>query len=157
MNKEQLETIKERVANATPGEWSTELCYDRLIGTYLLLTDKGELVLSTYDNPTKQDAKFIAHARQDIPALIAEVERLQRFEQKAIYVIEENKRLQKQHDALEFHLKVSSKALESEGAKADKFQIALEKIYDDIGILTSQEIYRIIEDALEGAMSLGGD
>ena len=68
-----------------------------------------------------------------------------------------NKELKKQRNALEFHLIVSSRALESEGAKADKFQIALEKIYDDIGILTSQEIYRIVEDALEGTMSLGGD
>lgn len=100
MNKEQLDAIKERIAKATPGEWSTELCYDRLIGTYLLLTDKGELVLSTYDNPTKQDAKFIAHARQDVPALVAEVERLQQFEQKAIYTIEENKRLR---EALNFY------------------------------------------------------
>lgn len=37
---------------------------------------------------------------KDVPATIAEVERLQQFEQKAIYTIEENKRLR---EALEFY------------------------------------------------------
>ena len=38
---------------------------------------------------SKTDADFIAHARQDIPALIAEVERLQFIEQNAQCFIEE--------------------------------------------------------------------
>lgn len=42
----------------------------------------------------------IAIAECDVPALIAEVERLQRFEQKAIYAIEENRKLR---EALEFY------------------------------------------------------
>lgn len=113
MNKEQLNAIKERVAKATPGEWF-------------------------YNSYTV--AQFVAHARQDVPALIAEVERLE-----------------KERAALEFHLKVSSCALEIEGAKADKFQRALEKIDDDIGIITSKEISEIVEKVLEGTMALGDD
>ena len=128
MNKEQLDAIKERVASMKKQAQTTGFTTDILA---------------------------IEIAFQDVPALIAEVERLQQFEQKAIYVIEENKRLQKERNALEFHLKVSSKALELEGENADTFQRALEKIYNDIGILTSQEIYRIVEDALEGMMALG--
>lgn len=111
MNKEQLETIKKGY------QWWLEAENQ---------ADKNEF------------AECIT--TEDVPALIAEVERLQ-----------------KERTALEFHLKISSCALEIEGAKADKFQQALEKIYDDIGILTSQEIYRIVEDALEGTTALGGD
>ncbi|GEM_PF-3632254 len=111
MNKEQLETIK-----------------------------KGYRWWLEAENQADKNEYAECITTEDVPKLIAEVERLQ-----------------KERDALEFHLKVSSKALESEGEKADKFQNALEKIYDDIGILTSQEIFQIVEDALEGTMALGGD
>lgn len=139
MNKEQLEAIKERVAS----------------------------MKQQARTDVTADISAIEIAFQDVPALIAEVERLQRFEQKAIYVIEENKRLQKERTALEFHLKVSSKALESEGEKADTFQRALEKIYDELGdmyeknqALTRHRVLEIvcdIESALDGEPSLRDD
>lgn len=147
MTSEELQAIKERVEKATPGEWfydSYTVCTDEILG------DDGELIETvTLDYADRHgdvhfkeeaDAQFVAHARQDVPALISEVERLE-----------------KERAALEFHLKVSSCALEIEGAKADKFQRALEKIDDDIGIITSKEISEIVEKALEGTMALGDD
>lgn len=121
----------------------------------MLTKEQLDAIKERVESANKRGDIAVQVYEEDAPALIEEVERLQQFERKAIYVIEENKRLQKERTALEFHLKVSSKALESEGENADTFQRALEKIYNDIGILTSQEIYRIVEDALEGMMALG--
>ena len=59
---------------------------------------------------------------KDVPATITEVERLQQFEQKAIYVIEENKRLRE----------------------------ALEIIATDIS-LSHADIMRLAEKTLKGA------
>lgn len=132
MNKEQLETIKKGY------QWWLEAENQ---------ADKNEF------------AECIT--TEDVPALIETVEKLMNVRDVSYAEYAEldakNKELKEQRNALKFHLKVSSKALESEGEKADAFQLALEKIYDDIGILTSQEIYRIVEDALEGTMALGGD
>ncbi|WP_336638443.1 hypothetical protein [Lysinibacillus fusiformis] len=66
INAEQLNAIKDRVAKATPGPW-------RSAGLYGVRTQNDE-ALSIPLRPS--DATFIAHAREDVPALIAEVERL---------------------------------------------------------------------------------
>jgi len=65
MNAEQLNAIKERAAKATPGPW-------RQAGLYSV---KNSEDMSIPLRP--EDAEFIAHARKDVPALVAEVERLQ--------------------------------------------------------------------------------
>ncbi len=178
MNKEQLEVIKERANKATEGPWKIfedseakggcqiGTAWDHPqakgpVGIVNLATSVtgGEIKNCVYIQ--SDDARFIAHARQDVPALIETVEKLMNVRDVSYAEYAEldakNKELKEQRNALKFHLKVSSKALESEGEKADAFQLALEKIYDDIGILTSQEIYRIVEDALEGTTALGGD
>ncbi|MFD2868500.1 hypothetical protein ACFSY7_08310 [Kurthia populi] len=165
MNKEQLDAIKARVVNTTPGAWRIDKKSDSrayITDVWMDGEDNGLIEVHRFGESSKyNDAEFIAHARQDVPALIETVEKLMnvRDVSYAEYaeLDAENKKLKKQRNALEFHLKVSSKALELEGENADTFQRALEKIYDDIGILTSQEIYRIVEDALEGTMRLGGD
>lgn len=111
MNKEQLDAIKERVEKATPGEWigdyggveTTHKDFQKVSGG---VYGEHNTICNTFDGEYIEnsnaihDSRFIAHARQDVPALIAEVERLQQFEQKAIYVIEENKRLR---EALKFY------------------------------------------------------
>lgn len=62
-----LTDIKERESKATKGEWQ--------LGSFGLhsvdLTNNP-----THVHLTSEDMKFIAHARQDIPNLIAEVEKL---------------------------------------------------------------------------------
>ncbi|QPA56281.1 ead/Ea22-like family protein [Lysinibacillus sphaericus] len=71
MKQEQLNAIKERVAKATPGEWrSMDTGHVR---KHYSVGNEEEFVAHTYD---VNDAEFIAHARKDVPALVAEVERL---------------------------------------------------------------------------------
>lgn len=75
MNTEQLNAIKERAAKATPGNWHVTLDdpYDR---TYVLGAFNNEVSVIA-DIKGDADAEFIANAREDVPALVAEVERLQ--------------------------------------------------------------------------------
>lgn len=61
MNEQRLQEIKERAEKAIPGPWYTNNKYIRL----------GKSI-SGYD------AEFIAHAREDVSALIVEVERLRK-------------------------------------------------------------------------------
>lgn len=66
IDAEQLNAIKERAAKATPGPWK----YNR---HNEILTSNGARLAQTV---TGLDAEFITSCRQDIPALVAEVERL---------------------------------------------------------------------------------
>lgn len=66
MEQETLDEIKAREQAATPGPWYTD-------GWALWDDDLNEFV-ELHD--TDPDAQFLAHARTDIPALLAEVERL---------------------------------------------------------------------------------
>jgi hypothetical protein len=66
MDKKYLAEIKARCDKATPGPWYEE--------GWALPTEDGDFVELTNDSPA--DASFISHARTDIPALLAEVERL---------------------------------------------------------------------------------
>lgn len=76
MSDERLEQIQARAVAATPGPWD---CYGD--GAHEVFDageysdgDPGEVVAPVV---TKlNDAEFIAHAREDIPALLAEVARL---------------------------------------------------------------------------------
>ena len=70
MNKEQLDAIKERVRKTTEGKW------DIVDNFWVAQGDGisyGEGVARCERN---DDANFIAHARQDVPALIETVEKL---------------------------------------------------------------------------------
>ena len=83
---EALDVIEARALAATPGQWwwvegRDGTLGDRFIGRgggivghpYLYLaTEPGERV-------PPQDFDFIAHARQDVPSLVAEVRRLRRL------------------------------------------------------------------------------
>lgn len=93
MNKEQLDAIKERANKATEGPWKifedSEVKAGCQIGTawdhpqakgpvgivnLATSVTGGEIKNCVYIQ--SDDARFIAHARQDVPALVAEVERL---------------------------------------------------------------------------------
>lgn len=76
MTQEQLDAIQGRVDGATRGPWG---CYGD--GAHEVFDageysdgDRGEVVAAVIDKLS--DAVFIAHAREDVPALLAEVERL---------------------------------------------------------------------------------
>lgn len=67
MNQEQLNAIKERVAKTSVGPWIVvEEEFVQNVSSVV-----GAIHLS-------KDAHFIAHARKDVPALVAEVERLRK-------------------------------------------------------------------------------
>ena len=67
MDAKYLAEIKVREQSATPGEWK--------IGISSLITDgKGAALFA--GKGAKGNADFIAHARTDVPALIAEIELL---------------------------------------------------------------------------------
>lgn len=76
MTEERLDAIQARVDGATGGPWG---CYGD--GAHEVFDageysdgDRGEVVAAVIDKLS--DAVFIAEAREDIPALLAEVERL---------------------------------------------------------------------------------
>jgi hypothetical protein len=71
MTPEELEAIKVRCAQATPGPWGT---YHSLNGWHYTKPGSGP-VRTTYEQ-ARADVEFIAAARTDVPALVAEVERL---------------------------------------------------------------------------------
>lgn len=90
MTDGDLQAIKERAAKATPGPWAgpriTDLWPPGWVGVYEG-DGTGDVIPGSIigvtshatDNEDLQDAnaKFIAHAREDIPMLVEEVERLQ--------------------------------------------------------------------------------
>lgn len=75
MNQEtRLEGIKRRCEAATPGTWERRqgLYHDHQVAARRVGKNPIIVVGSTFD----RDAEFIAHARQDIPTLVREYERL---------------------------------------------------------------------------------
>ena len=80
MTKEELNEIKARAEAATPGPWDIgheapplyASNQDIVASRFCKIIFLGNKNFDLY-----RDARFIARARQDIPALVAEVERLQ--------------------------------------------------------------------------------
>lgn len=74
LDDEELLAIRERCEKATGGPWKAFIeGRDHLCGSNFIRTagEDIEPVGATHD-----DIDFIAHARQDIPLLLAEIERL---------------------------------------------------------------------------------
>jgi len=74
MTTEKIDEIRARCDAATPGPWSTtvaEVCV-KLNYADILVCEMYEQSLEQQKN----NARFIAHAREDIPALLDEIERL---------------------------------------------------------------------------------
>jgi len=83
LTDEELDEIKARCDAATPGPWVEERDEDSLQA----IVSGEEDVIGAWCDPgggdfgpaiSDEDASFIAHAREDIPALLAEVERLRK-------------------------------------------------------------------------------
>jgi hypothetical protein len=77
MKRKELEAIKARCDAATDGPWKIRRRFD-----WVVLDPYGDSVISGDDGPSEAfhldlaDAEFIAHAREDVPRLVGEVERL---------------------------------------------------------------------------------
>ena len=79
MSDERLEQIHARAAAATPGPWEAWDTGDPPAEdeAQAWIVTPGSLHLATlYAGDPSANATFAAHAREDIPALLAEVERL---------------------------------------------------------------------------------
>lgn len=94
MKAEQLEMIRKRAEKATSGPWHK--------GEYWTgetsVIGAPEFPINVCITLMEKDADFIAHAREDVPALIAEVERLGG---KIGFYLDEIYRMQKRYDMLE--------------------------------------------------------
>jgi len=74
---EEIQEIKRRCAEATPGPWTSYVeGREQMSGSSFIMT-QGEDIYVT--GATAADQDFIAHSRQDIPKLLAEIERLRRL------------------------------------------------------------------------------
>jgi hypothetical protein len=83
LSNEDLQVIEERAAAATPGPWESyvegrdHLAGDNFIRTGGLDDSCPDLYVQHGSAPaTVEDQDFVAHARQDVPRLVAEVRRL---------------------------------------------------------------------------------
>jgi len=78
MNTEQLNAIKKRAEKATPGPWKSGEQYEQMEPGYYVASEANGLIVLAEEEGIlrKDDVDFIANARQDVPALIAEVEHL---------------------------------------------------------------------------------
>lgn len=84
LSREQIGAIRERAAKATPGPWEYTTGFygwdmgifpvggkDKLNGS--IIANNGH----ANGDPLDEDATFIAHAREDIPALLVHIETLE--------------------------------------------------------------------------------
>lgn len=69
--------IRKRYERATPGPWKPYVeGRESMSGSSFIMTGGEDIYLT---GATVADQDFIAHARQDIPSLVAEVERLRKL------------------------------------------------------------------------------
>jgi hypothetical protein len=86
LTEEEIAAIRARCTAATPGPWRSYIeGRDHTSGSNFIMTGEGEgrgedIELS---GATPADQDFIAHARQDIPRLLAEIQRLRNLGQQA--------------------------------------------------------------------------
>jgi hypothetical protein len=82
VDDEELEAIRRRCDAATPGPWKSFIeGRDHTGGSSFIMTGSGksrgkDIELS---GATNADQDFIAHARQDIPRLLEEIESLKKL------------------------------------------------------------------------------
>ncbi|KQL18807.1 hypothetical protein [Cytobacillus solani] len=92
LTNEQLNAIRERAKRSTPGPWLWEKLTDVEdewdTEMPMLVTTEGSAIMDFGDcetyyptegtPPNPNDAEFISSAREDVPMLLAEIERLER-------------------------------------------------------------------------------
>lgn len=72
LTSEQVKDIEERAAKATPGPWSVDEIFDEDDGTRFRSIDGWSEDGEEYLCLCEADAEFVADARTDIPALLAD-------------------------------------------------------------------------------------
>lgn len=74
MSEERLDAIQARVDGATTGPWDDQPNWTDT--ARVVLNGDGEALWDAVGLMADADSEFIAHAREDVPALLTEVERL---------------------------------------------------------------------------------
>ncbi|WP_249650510.1 MULTISPECIES: hypothetical protein [unclassified Lysinibacillus] len=161
MNQEQLNAIKDRMSKATPGPWLVG--ESRYEGRF-----NAASANENYDLPAClmgiEDAEFVTHSREDVPALVAEVERLQnrcelyelvkRNDKKTIEQIYEfNERLTTDlFERMDYNGKLAKQ--NSDAVKEiERLRKALEKVMEvELPIMEGWETlaYKVARQALDG-------
>ena len=77
LTDERIAEIKKRCEQATLGPWKSYIEKREKISGSSFIQTAGEDIYLT--GATTEDQDFIAHARQDIPDLLAEIERLRKL------------------------------------------------------------------------------
>ena len=87
LSEKEIEAIRKRAEKATEGNWAREiLCHEQR--KYTVGSFKGDLTVIG-DIANEEDAEFIVHAREDIPKLLAEIERYRETINNVLNQIEE--------------------------------------------------------------------
>jgi len=77
VSEDEIAEIKRRCAAATPGPWTSYVeGREQMSGSDFIKTGGEDIYLT---GATAADQDFIAHARQDVPKLVAEVKRLEKL------------------------------------------------------------------------------
>lgn len=77
MTEQEIADIKDRLERATPGPWTSFVeSIDQYSGSDFIQTADDDI---NFVGIKAADQDFIAHARQDVPRLLVEVERLKRL------------------------------------------------------------------------------
>lgn len=77
LTSERLDEIKRRCLQATPGPWKSYIeVRENISGSDFIMTGGEDIYLT---GATIADQDFIANARQDIPDLLNEIERLKNW------------------------------------------------------------------------------
>ncbi len=82
MTEERIAEIRARAEAATPGPWWTHKSFEVIYGqksgfdSLIVCALESEDFMYSKERDMQANAAFIAHAREDIPALLDEVERL---------------------------------------------------------------------------------
>lgn len=106
MTDEEIAAIRARAEAATPGPWET----DDVESWYVYKVERGSGVATEVAEflsrmLRQSDAAFVAHARQDVPDLLAEIERLrgllQREHDARLEICREAETLLRERDAAE--------------------------------------------------------
>lgn len=98
-NNQRIAEIEKRAQTATRGPWEVEKYYhdepyDEYIKSAAIIVHKDEsnytITRNDWSNPLEADLNFIAHAREDIPYLLAQLAESQR---RADAAVEDMKRI----------------------------------------------------------------
>jgi len=82
MKNQELENIRQRLANVTPGEWKAYVeGRDFTSGSSFIMVEEGGQRKDDIEiaGASETDIDFIAHARKDVAKLLDEIDRLNKL------------------------------------------------------------------------------